>query len=99
MSEELSSSSRLSSVELRSAASSIEHLFEHVVRRTGRVQITRADEQSCVLISKAELDGIEQALEILSASESGVAMRDTVLRAVAAASTPRAMPVAAATTM
>jgi hypothetical protein len=74
------------SLDLRSASGSMEHLFEQVLRRTGRVEITRQGE-SCVLISKAELDGIEQALEILSSTDSGVAMRDGVLRAAAATMT------------
>lgn len=84
------------SVDLRSASSSMENLFEQVVRRIRRVEITRQGGESCVLISKAELEGLEQALEILAATDSGVAMRDTVLRA-AAATVTRSVAVAAGT--
>jgi hypothetical protein len=44
-------------------------LHERVARETGRVEILGPGGQcACVLISKAELDGLERALEVLSDS-------------------------------
>jgi PHD/YefM family antitoxin component YafN of YafNO toxin-antitoxin module len=75
------------------ARESLENLTERVIRDHGRVVITRdatasSDADACVLISKAELDGLERALEILSETESGAAMRDELLRVAARASSP-----------
>ena len=45
----------------------IEELHGRVARGHGRVVITRDDcDDVCVLISRAELEGLERALEILS---------------------------------
>jgi PHD/YefM family antitoxin component YafN of YafNO toxin-antitoxin module len=41
-------------------------LCEKVAHETGRVEILGPGERTCVLISKAELDGLERALEVLS---------------------------------
>ena len=42
-------------------------IYDLVVRRRGRVEITRlGSRERCVVISKAELDGLEKAIEILS---------------------------------
>jgi PHD/YefM family antitoxin component YafN of YafNO toxin-antitoxin module len=42
-------------------------LYERVARQTGRVEILGpGGERACVLISKAELDSLERALEVLS---------------------------------
>ena len=49
------------------AGRSLEKLHEDVVRLKGRIEITRNGcDDCCILISKAELDSLEQALEILS---------------------------------
>jgi hypothetical protein len=46
---------------------SLEKLHEDVVRFKGRIEITRNGcDDSCVLISKTELDSLERALAILS---------------------------------
>jgi PHD/YefM family antitoxin component YafN of YafNO toxin-antitoxin module len=51
--------------------STLEHLFEQVVRDKGRVEVTRGDgtDDACVLISKAELESLERAIEIFSNTE------------------------------
>ena len=41
-------------------------LCEKVARETGRVEIVGPGECACVLLSKAELDGLERAIELLS---------------------------------
>jgi hypothetical protein len=48
-------------------AQSLAELHEYVTRHNGRVEITRpGTDDRCVLLSKAELDALERALEILS---------------------------------
>ena len=48
-------------------AQSLPQLHEFVTRCNGRLEITRpGSDQRCVLISKEELESLEQALEILS---------------------------------
>ena len=92
------SSSNFQSLDLRVATAALERLFEDVVRRTGRVEITRTGSASetCVLITKRELDALERALDILASTEEGAAMRDTVLRAVHRLSPPTTARVEAA---
>lgn len=55
------------SLDLNSVRAAMEKLFEQVLRHQGRVEVMR-DGQSCVLISKTELESLEKALEILSSS-------------------------------
>ena len=60
-------------------------LHEVVGCGKGRVEITRRGcEDSCVLISKAELESLEQALEILTQSDHYKAMCDNLSQLVAA---------------
>ena len=48
-------------------AQSLGQLHEYVTRCNGRIEITRpGTDDRCVLLSKAELDALERALEILS---------------------------------
>jgi PHD/YefM family antitoxin component YafN of YafNO toxin-antitoxin module len=83
------------SFDLTAARVSLESLFEQVVRRTGRVRITRpGSDEACVLISNEELQGLENALEILSTTDSVAQMRQEVLR-IADALSPREPAVAA----
>lgn len=49
-----------------------------VTRDKGRVEITNCDGKTCVMISKEELDSLEQALEILSSTDAGKAMHESV---------------------
>jgi len=61
-------------------ASNLASLHEHVTRTDGRIEITRpGSDERCVLVSKAELDALEQALEILSASDTVRELRDQIL--------------------
>jgi PHD/YefM family antitoxin component YafN of YafNO toxin-antitoxin module len=60
-------------------------LHEVVGCGKGRVEITRRGcEDVCVLISKAELESLEAALEIFSASAEYKAMCDNISQLVAA---------------
>ena len=59
----------------------LDEIHEHVSRYHGRVVITREGADArCVLISEAELLGMEKALEILSGTKDAAAMRAEVLR-------------------
>ena len=53
---------------------------EHVIRNWGRIVITRdgIGDAACVLISKAELDHLERALEIYCESPGGKAMCEEI---------------------
>ena len=84
------------SLDLNAARVELESLFEQVIRGTGRVEITRngSSDESCVLISQAELNSLERALEILSSTDSAAEMRQQVLR-LADALAPRQLAVAA----
>ena len=92
------------SLDLTAARVGFDRLFEQVLRGTGRIEITRdgasveaaADDETCVLISMAELRGLERALEILSSTENAREMRNDVLRLADELSQTR-QPVAAAT--
>ena len=53
-------------------------LLYKITREKGRVEIINCDGKSCVMISKEELDGLEQALEILSSTDAGKAMHESV---------------------
>jgi PHD/YefM family antitoxin component YafN of YafNO toxin-antitoxin module len=69
------------SLDLNVVRSALERLADQVIRGHGRVEITRDGwEESCVLISKTELDGIERALEIFAESESGADMRRSLMQ-------------------
>jgi PHD/YefM family antitoxin component YafN of YafNO toxin-antitoxin module len=59
----------------------LDKLHESVTRNLERVVITReGSEARCVLISLAELDAVERALDILSGTAEALAMRDEVMR-------------------
>jgi PHD/YefM family antitoxin component YafN of YafNO toxin-antitoxin module len=63
---------------------SLEKLHDQIAREYERVVITRhGSDARCVLISQAELSGLERALEILSGSVDGALMRAEVLRIAA----------------
>ena len=63
-------------------------LHAQVLSRNGRVELMR-NGQSCVLISKRELESLEEALEILSNTEAMRAIRAEIAE-VARLATPRA---------
>lgn len=48
----------------------VDRLHQEVARDRGRIEITRdGSSEVCVLISKAELEGLERALEILASTD------------------------------
>ena len=53
-------------LDIQTAGGSLEHLHAHVVRCSGRIEIHCPSGKVCVLISKTELESLEQAIEILS---------------------------------
>ena len=63
----------------------IAKLHEVVGCRGGRIEVTRRGcNDVCVLVSKAELECLEQALEILTKSAEYKAMCDSIAQLVAA---------------
>lgn len=61
-------------------------LHDEVSRRRGRIEIRkRGCDDVCVMISKAELEALEHALELLSDSTEYRAMCDTITQVAAAA--------------
>jgi PHD/YefM family antitoxin component YafN of YafNO toxin-antitoxin module len=86
-----SQDSHLCTVDISDGAVDLRQLHEHVLTRNARVQlITRTHTQSCILISKEELDGLEKALEILSGTDDVRDMRDHLARIAAQAAEPSA---------
>jgi hypothetical protein len=77
-------------VRLRIDQESIDVLSLHrqVVAQTTRIELGTSDGQASVLISKLELDALEQALAILSSTDSVISMRDHLARIAAAARLP-----------
>lgn len=69
----------------------VEELHGRVAKGHGRVEITRDGcEDVCILISKAELEGLERALEILSETNGFQEMCQT-LNSIASESVPAAV--------
>jgi PHD/YefM family antitoxin component YafN of YafNO toxin-antitoxin module len=59
--------------------SSLDDLHQLVAAGHGRIEITRDDcDHACILISKAELESLERALEILSETDDYQTMCQTV---------------------
>jgi PHD/YefM family antitoxin component YafN of YafNO toxin-antitoxin module len=56
------------------------HLHATVLRTSGRVELTNAAGGACVLMSRAELDSLERALEILSNTQDVREMSDQLMR-------------------
>ena len=68
---------------------SLEKLHEDVVRLKGRIEITRNGcDDCCVLISKAELDSLEQALAILSDTDGVKQMSGQIAQLAASIAVP-----------
>ena len=57
-------------------------LLCRIATEKGRVEITNCDGGNCVMISKEELDNLEDALELLSNTEQGKALHRSVEKAV-----------------
>ena len=85
------SSAAHQTIEIERVQRDLNELHEHVIRNWGRITITRGGVQgdaACVLISKAELDELERALEIYNESAGGRAMCDE-LQQIAERDRPR----------
>ena len=77
----------------REARASLDAILEQVSRYNERVIIASSDGQSRgVLISEAELEALEQALEILSGTPNARAMRGEVIRIATAAASMASFP-------
>ncbi|HEV2296029.1 MAG TPA: hypothetical protein VGR35_19445 [Tepidisphaeraceae bacterium] len=75
------------SYDVRHVSRSLEKFHEGVVRFKGRIEITRDGcKERCVLISKAELESLEQALAILSDTEGVKAMSGQIAQLAASVS-------------
>jgi PHD/YefM family antitoxin component YafN of YafNO toxin-antitoxin module len=63
------------SIDLASCGQALNDLHERVSTGYGRIEITRVGcDDTCVLISKAELETLEKAIELLTQSEHYQAM-------------------------
>jgi PHD/YefM family antitoxin component YafN of YafNO toxin-antitoxin module len=58
-------------------------LHSSVLQSRGRIELTNSAGDSCVLISKVELDALEKALEILSSTDEVKEMSEQLSRIVA----------------
>jgi len=54
------------------------HLLERTAKEKGRIEITNADGAKCVMLSKDELDSLEEALDILSRTHDGLEMQHNI---------------------
>jgi PHD/YefM family antitoxin component YafN of YafNO toxin-antitoxin module len=78
------SAERFQSYDVDHIGRSLRKLHEQVTSSTQRIEITRDGcDDCCVLISKKELDSLEQALEILADTEQVRAMSDKVAQLAA----------------
>ena len=66
-------------VAVTDAGAEFNRLHELVVRNCGRVELVGPDGASSVVISKVELESLERALELLSATEDVRELCDAVL--------------------
>ena len=71
-----SSCGAFGSMDVTAAAADLAKLHARVCLDRGRIEITRSGcDESCVLISRDELEALERALEILSTTDGAAAMR------------------------
>lgn len=72
-------------LDISEANSILEALYDRVAQVNDRVILTRKGSRTrCILISEAELKGLERAVEILSQTNDGAALRDEVMRIASA---------------
>jgi hypothetical protein len=86
------SDDHIQTVDIAEGPIELAKLHEHVLSRNARVEFTtgaaNANAPTTVLISKHELDGLERALEILSATDDVRAMRSELAKLVARSGEP-----------
>ena len=89
--------SRFETLDVTRFRQTLAKLHEAVGCGKGRIEVTRRGcTDACVLISKAELESLEQALEIMSASAEFKAMCDQIQQLVVACNGCDETPKAAA---
>jgi hypothetical protein len=86
-------------LDIQTAGGTLEHLHAHVVRCSGRIEIHCPSGKVCVLISKAELESLEQAIEILSSGSDYNQMCAEITEAAAATTTRVAIDASAPHTL
>lgn len=75
-------------IDATAASSSLAELHRRITTEKSRVELTLdGSDQTCVIISQVELEGLERALELLSESDTYRAMASD-LADIAAASRP-----------
>jgi len=66
-------------LDVHAAAGDLPALYERVAVTKGRVELTRdGSDDSCVIISKSELESLERAIELLSDGDGVRAMHETL---------------------
>ncbi|HET6248737.1 MAG TPA: hypothetical protein VFE47_13625 [Tepidisphaeraceae bacterium] len=69
------------SLDLMRLRSAMDRIHEQVAAGHGRIELTRSGcDDVCVILSKAELESLERALEILSETSEYKAMCDNLTR-------------------
>ena len=79
----MSQESRFPKMDLDQVRQQLARLFEQVVQKNQRIEITDGTE-SCVIISKAELESLESALNILGDAEHVRDLKDSLATLAAA---------------
>lgn len=75
----------LTKINVEASPVNVLELHQLVHARNGRVELHTHDGDTCVLISKVELEALEHALEILSETDEVRAMREHLTQIAAAA--------------
>jgi hypothetical protein len=66
------SGSSFETMDVTTARRALSRLHELIIKTKGRIELTRRGcDDVCILISKAELDSLEQALEIYAQTDTG----------------------------
>ena len=77
--------SHIKTYDVSIVASNLPSLHEYITRQNGRIELTRpGSDERCVLIAKEELTALEEALEILSATDGVRDLRHKIAELAAA---------------
>jgi prevent-host-death family protein len=80
-------------VDINEAKARLDEFFSRVAEMNDRVIVTRkGSNDQCVLVSAAELDGLEKAIDILSQSTAATSVREQVARIATAAGSAYTAP-------
>lgn len=77
---------RVRKINVEAIAVNVLELHQHVHQLNARIELHTHDGSTCVLMTKKELESLEQALEILSDTDGVRAMRDELSRVATIAS-------------